>query len=242
MLGNSIGLLISQLVLLASVLGGQTPGSVDLGPVPGSVSGDAGARTEALSGPGMPSLDEFVASVTDQNGDRIVGVYAPGVLALRVLQQPANNAGFITGATDAVSQFGVAASHGAVGLLAHNYLSGEQFFDLKPGQSVVVVLANGTRERYRVDAVHSYQALSPSSAVSDFLELKTSGRRISAQQLFNEMYAQPGQLVFQTCIAHGGNSYWGRLFVVANPVEAYPGPDLLVKLPNLLAQVDSIGF
>lgn len=231
--------LAAQTLMLVAVLAAQQPSTTTGATVPVTGSGDSEARTASISqrassAQSLPSLHEFASAVANEEGSRVVGVYVPEVLALRVLQQPGGNAGYVTSTTDAVSQFGMAASHGTIGLLAHNHLSGEQFFRLEARQTVVVVRADGTRERFRIDSVQRYQALSPSSAVSDFLELDHQGRRISARQLFNQMYARPDQLVFQTCIARDGNPYWGRLFVVATPLKLGPGTDQQTKFHRLL--------
>lgn len=225
--------------MLFTVLAAPRPLTVAAGSVPITGSGDSNPQSQIISHRNssvrpLPPLDEFVSAVAGGQGERVVGVYVADILALRVLQQRRGNAGYVTSAPDAVSQFSVAASYGTTGLLAHNYLSGEKFFELSAGQTVVVVRADGSRERYRIDSVHRYQALAPSSPVSDFLELDGEGRRVSAQQLFDQMYGRPGQLVFQTCIARDGNSFWGRLFVVATPLEVRPGPDVLVKFQRLL--------
>lgn len=189
----------------------------------------AGGETNRGS---LPALASFSASVADGNGSRVAGVYVPGVLALRVLQQPAGNPGHVTGQPDSVSQFTLAARQGTLGLLAHNYLAGEQFFALSPGQSVVIIRADGTRERFRVDAVRRYQALSPWSPLSAFVDLDNPGNRITAQSLFNALYGAPDQVVFQTCIEKDGNSVWGRLFVLATRLD---GVDLANKWGRLEA-------
>lgn len=228
----------TKILILCAVLGAQPTMTVAAGIVPLTGLGDSEAITGTVANRSsnlqpLPTLDEFVSKVADNRGERVVGVYVPDVLALRVLQQPSGNPGFVTSAPDAVSQFGLAAEHGTIGILAHNYLSGDQFFRLAAGQSVVVVRADGTRERFRIDSVHRYRALSPSSAVSDFIELDDQGRRVSALELFNQMYASEGQLVFQTCIARDGNLYWGRLFVVATPLEVGPTFQTRAKIHRL---------
>jgi hypothetical protein len=69
-----------------------------------------------------------------------------------------------------------------------------------------------------VKQILHYQALSPSSPYSDFLDLDDpNGTRISVETLFYKVYTQNGTLVLQTCIEANGNSSWGRLFVIAVP-------------------------
>lgn len=165
------------------------------------------------------SLAEFSLAVTGGEDSRIAGVFVQDVLALRVAQQPAGNPGYVTNQIDAVTQFSLAAANRTLGFLAHNYLAGEQFFALRPGQSVVIIRADGTRERFRVDAVQRYQALSPWSPLSAFVDLENPEHRLTAQTLFNTLYGVPDQVVFQTCIGKDGNPVWGRLFVLASRLD-----------------------
>lgn len=226
--------------IAAIVLAAWSPISTTASLLPLTGSGDSQSEAQTISNrieaeSRLPSLTQFAADVSDGRGQAVRGVYVPDTLALQVLQQPAANPGFVTSTPDAVSQFGMAAAYDTIGLLAHNYLAGQQFFALQPGQVVIVVRADGSRDRYRIDAVHSYQALSPASPMSDFLELKEDGRRLSAQHVFDMMYGTPDQLVFQTCIERDGNSYWGRLFVVATPVEFGVGVNMPIKLDRMQA-------
>ncbi len=191
------------------------------------------AINRAQPEPDLPSLAEFSAAITGGRGGPVRGVYVPGELALRVLQQPGSSPAHVTSAPDAVSQFSLAAAHGAIGLLAHNHLAGQKFFGLRSGQTVVLILADGTHERYRIEKAVHYQALTPTSAVSDFLTLDGTGERISARELFVDMYTVPDQLVFQTCFEREGNPYWGRLFVVATPLVVAPDAELDVKYQRL---------
>lgn len=223
-------------------------GLVTLGPMPALGAGaslpitgprDLESQTRsdinrAQPEPELPPLAEFSAAITDGRGRAVRGVYVPGELALRVLQQPASSPAHVTTAPDAVSQFSLAAAHGAIGLLAHNHLAGQKFFGLRSGQTAVVILADGTHVRYRIEKVIHYQALSPTSAVSDFLALDETGQRMSARELFVHMYTVPDQLVFQTCFEREGNPYWGRLFVVATPLVLAPKAELDVKYRRLL--------
>ena len=57
--------------------------------------------------------------------------------------------------------------------------------------------------------------LNPYSQFKD-LETQTS---LTAEELFNNVYRGDYHLTLQTCIENNGNSSWGRLFIVASPVE-----------------------
>jgi len=164
-------------------------------------------------------LDDFISQVVNGNAYQIVGVYSPQLFSLQVHQQPANNPGFVSSLPGVVTQFSMASSYGSTGLLAHNTVSGAIFYDLIVGQLILLVYGDGSLEHYRVVGLSSFQALSPSSPYSDFIDLDTAGSRLDASQLFNRIYSVQDQLVLQTCLANDGNPNWGRFFVSAVPFE-----------------------
>lgn len=172
------------------------------------------------SASGMPSLREFIAGLETGQRDELVGVYAPGVLALPVEQQPANNASYVTNKLGYATQFRMAQAYNTTGLLAHNTLSGALFFDLQPGQTVSLVYGSGRVAYYQITAIETYRALTPDSPYSDFDDLGRPDVRLTASDLFNRIYAPGSRLVFQTCIARDGQSSWGRIFIVAEPYQA----------------------
>jgi hypothetical protein len=182
-----------------------------------------------------PSLVEFRSSLSYEHDDRIVGIYAPGSFALPVVQQPSSNPGFVSTVPEVVTQFGLATDYGTIGFLAHNTLSGAQFFDLEVGQTVVLVYGDGSVTTFIIRDRLSYQALSPNSPYSKFIDLNGKANEISSTDLFNQIYTENGQLVFQTCIASDGVDNWGRYFVLAVPAGRIPhyGHGLFqVKVPT----------
>ncbi|MBP7691566.1 MAG: hypothetical protein KA764_06600 [Anaerolineales bacterium] len=164
------------------------------------------------------TLNDFTAAVTNGVAGEVRGVYVASVLALPVVQQPAGDFGFVSSQPETVTQFGLAAQYGAVGLLAHNYAAGQKFFDLQLQEPVVVVYGDGQLRTYRITAILRYQALEPASPTSRFVDLETGGE-LSAGAVFGRAYANAGQVTFQTCIAANGQGSWGRLFVIAEPVN-----------------------
>ena len=170
------------------------------------------------STPTLPAFNEFVASVSDGQADVARGVYVAGALALPIEQQPAGNSAYITPAPEAVSQFQSAAYFGVTGLLAHNHLAGAQFFNLSIAEEVSIVYGDGSVRAYRITAQHRFQALDPYNPNSNFIDLDT-GATLSALDVFNQMYTGDDHVTFQTCIAQNGLSSWGRLFVIATPIE-----------------------
>ena len=169
-----------------------------------------------------PSLIELRSSLTYGSEAQIVGIYAPGAFALPVVQQPASNPGFVSNEPEVVTQFGLATDFGTIGFLAHNTLSGTNFFDLQVGQTIVLVYGDGSVKTYIVHDQLSYQALTPNSPYSRFRDLDDSEVEISSTDLFNQVYTEEGQLIFQTCIASNGLENWGRYFVLAVPAGRIP--------------------
>jgi hypothetical protein len=162
----------------------------------------------------IPDLRTFVSDVTDGNRKVLRGVYAEGLFALPVVQQ--TYAAEVSRAAGTATQFGLAQNYGVVGLLAHNYLSGQQFFELTVGQPISLVFGNGRIETFRVTRILRFQATIPESAQSGFINLDTE-KGTDAEGLFRQVYMGSRHVTFQTCIDNDGNSSWGRLFVIAEP-------------------------
>jgi len=163
-------------------------------------------------------LRNFVKEV-NTGSSAIAGVYVRGTLALQVIQQPSGNAGWVSESDNAITQFGMASNFNTTGLLAHNTHAGAEFFDLKVGQTVVVVKGNGEISKYRVDAIQEYQALQPTNPYSNFVDLDTN-QTLTATDLFYKVYTGSHHITFQTCIEKDGEYSWGRLFVIATPIQA----------------------
>lgn len=205
---------ISIIVLTLLVLCLQiSNSSIDVIPVTGQNNKFASSENA------LPDFEAFVAAVTNGDSRVVRGVYAPGVLALRVQQQPTDNAGYVPSAAGVAAQFQYAAQAGVTGLIAHNYLSGELFFNLGIGQELIVVYGDGSLQHYTVSQLQRYQALNPNSPYSDFVDLD-SNETISSTDLFNRVYGGAHHLTLQTCISNNDNLTWGRLFVIAEPTES----------------------
>ncbi len=168
--------------------------------------------------PQLPSREAFIASVADGQPGVVRGVYVPGAFAFPVRQQPADNPVYVSAENGVVTQFAAAAALGVTGLLAHNYLAGADFFQLTEGQDVQIVNGDGTVKLYRVTGLYRYQALDPYSPYSSFVDLST-GETKPVGEVFNGVYGGSDHVTFQTCIENNGISSWGRLFVIATPVN-----------------------
>ncbi len=166
----------------------------------------------------LPTLGVFTGLMTDGQPAELRGVYIPDVLADSVVQQPAGQSTFVSTTPDVLTQFAAASSLGSTGLLAHNYLAGDRFTLMHEGQFVYLVYGNGRMSVYEITQILQYQALQPESPYSNFVDL-SNGRLMSAGDTFAAVYGRPGAVVFQTCIMANGDSSWGRLFVVAEPMR-----------------------
>jgi hypothetical protein len=165
-----------------------------------------------------PSLSDFILTV--ENGDRSVvrGVYAPGILASPVIQQPEGDLRYISEKPGRVTEFQASSYYGIIGLLAHNYLAGKKFYLLAPGDEVVIIFGDGSTQSYQVAGSYEYQSLDPGNPYGDYLDLSNRRER-SLLQVFRRFYQGPHKVTFQTCLERDGDLEWGVYFVVAEPVD-----------------------
>jgi len=170
----------------------------------------------AMGGNTLPGFTEFSESVQNGDAKTLRGVYVPDTFALPIVQQPSNNAGYVSYKDGELTQFGMASQYGNVGLLAHNHLSGKLFSDIAVGQEIRLVYGDGKVEYFVVTEVLRYQALQPNSPWSNFRDLATD-KQLNAEQMFKRVYFGDRHVTFQTCIEQNGESSWGRLFVIAVP-------------------------
>lgn len=145
-----------------------------------------------------------------------------------VVQQPQNQAGFISSSDGNVTDFRLARDYGSIGLIAHNYLGGKLFDQFNVGQTFYLVYGDREVVAYTVVRIDQFQALSPNSPYSNFVNLDGTEGKVSAEELFYQMYGQEDAVVFQTCIEKDGNSTWGRLFITALPQVFFPEAGLNV--------------
>lgn len=179
-------------------------------------TGNAASQSQSISH--FPSLREFIPTIKNGNAKQLVGVFVNDTLALRVVQQPSSNTGFVSADPQVVTQFSLASQYGSTGLLAHNTAAGEYFADIAAGQRIVLVYGNGNLRYYSVGQIRKFKALTPDSPYSDFVDITSPEKILSAENLFYQVYQSHGDLVFQTCIEENGLSSWGRLFIIAHPI------------------------
>lgn len=201
----------------------------------GATGSQGDFASEILLGSGRPEenvqpLYEFISQVKNGQAEVLVGVYATGLFAYPVIQQPAEDPAFVSSLEDTLTQFRMANAFGTTGILAHNTLAGDSFSSLQENQQVALVYGSGAVSEYTVKSIRRFQALSPASPFSDFMDADHPGTVISSSQLFETIYASnQRQVVFQTCIANGPVSSWGRLFVTAVPVVTQGKTPLSVR-------------
>jgi hypothetical protein len=165
-----------------------------------------------------PELRDFMDQVSDGKGTDLRGVHIQDVFSLEIIQQPEGNSGYVSTEQGIVTQFQSAARYGVTGLLAHNYLSGELFYNLAIGQEVNLIYDNGRIKRYQVSDIESFQKLTPSSLRSELIDLST-GKKFTTGQVFNRFYTGKDHVTFQTCLEGEGISNWGLTFFVATPIH-----------------------
>ena len=174
-------------------------------------------KTQALGNVvSLPTFADFSKSVQNGDAKTLRGVYVTDVLALPIVQQPADNAGYVSTTDGVITQFGMASKYGNVGLLAHNHLSGKLFSQLTAGQEVRIVYGDGRTETFVITEALHFQALQPTSPYSSFRNVDQN-ETLSAEQMFKRVYFGDRHVTFQTCINANGIPSWGRLFVIAIP-------------------------
>ncbi|CAG0994533.1 hypothetical protein ANAEL_02503 [Anaerolineales bacterium] len=166
----------------------------------------------------LPNLNTFIETVKDGDAATLRGVYVPNVMAFSVEQQPSGYAGYVSAADSIVTQFSIATQVGNVGLLAHNTHAGAYFSGIAQGDLIVLVYGDGHTETFMAQNIQRYQAMDPLNPYSQFKDLETQ-TTFTAEELFNKVYRGDYHLTLQTCIENNGNASWGRLFIVATPVD-----------------------
>ena len=177
-------------------------------------------QARALTGPrvgDLPSLQAFANEIKTGKAEELVGLYIPEILAAQVTSQPRGDAGFVNPWPNFVTVFSDASKFGSTGLLAHNYLAGQGFSQLKKHQTLNLIHGNGTTSLFVVTEILRYRAQEPNSVTSTFKNLE-NGESLTASELFLKVYDRPGMVILQTCISAEGNASWGRLFIIAEPI------------------------
>ncbi len=166
----------------------------------------------------FPSLTAFIETVKDGNASVLRGVYVQNVMAFPIVQQPARDDIFVSADPSVVTQFNLVKRTGNVGLLAHNYLAGKSFSNIKVGDQIILIYGDGHLEGFEMKSALRYQTLDPLNPYSHFKDLE-SRTILTSEQLFNKVYRGKYHLTLQTCFENEGNLSWGMLFIIAKPVD-----------------------
>ena len=207
--------------VLLSIITALTVFSLAFIPAPASAFVPVTGQTNSLSVANstvhfsVQSLDTFSTSVSNGNSSQLAGIYVSDNFGFPVIQQPSGNASYISSQNNTFTQFSLASNYGSIGILAHNYLAGKYLNSMYSGEVISLVYGDGSVKNFTVSEVRKYQALTPSSQYSDFVNLNDSSKNLTSSDLFMETFGLNGALVMQTCISKDGNSSWGRLFVIA---------------------------
>ncbi len=166
------------------------------------------------------SFNEFIVfskslqPLKGADSEAIYGVFVPDKFSFAVEQQPAGHPEFVSNQPDYLTQFSLVSADHSFALLAHNHLAGANFSEILVNDYLITIDQLGTHV-YQVSRIENYQALSPNSPYSDFLSLDGNRQKLSATQLFQNIYTQENQLVLQTCLEKDGELSWGRTFIIA---------------------------
>jgi hypothetical protein len=179
---------------------------------------DFSALPSRKSFPVSPALKRLFSEIENGKAHELYGAYVPGVFALPIIQQPAEDPIFVSRKMGVITQFQLAAKNGVTGLLAHNYLSGKEFYKLEIGQEVWMIFGDRSIKRYRVTDIQRYQKMKPNSLRSDYLDLQTR-RTLTTSQVFGNFYRGEDRVVFQTCLEGEGKLNWGLVFISASPIS-----------------------
>ena len=163
-------------------------------------------------------FERFAEELQEKWDTAIGGVYAPGVFALLIIAQPEGNDTYVSRKSGLVTQFRMAERNGVIGLLAHNYLSGKEFYNLGIGQTIWLAFEGEDHRSYEVASIDQYQRLDHAGPSDEFIDLSNQGL-LSAREVFNKFYRGEPHVTFQTCLEGEGRLDWGLLFVVAQPLE-----------------------
>lgn len=172
-------------------------------------------QPEAAPKSSFISLADFTSAVSSSSS-AIKGLYVNNLMALRVVQQPDGDDGYVSAIAGVATQFRSASQNGNIGMLAHNFAAGSYFSQLKTGDQINVIYGDGTIKKFTISEIRQYQALQPNNGNSTFVDL-SSNTKLSASALFNQVYGGSDHLTLQTCIAKDGVDSWGRLFIIGYP-------------------------
>jgi len=116
-----------------------------------------------------------------------------------------------------VAQYLWATKYSTLGFMAHDYLAGAHFYNLSIGDMLIVTMADGEQENYRVSSIQIF------GHNANRTEFYRDGATYSTAEYFNMIYTGARHVILQTC--YGSSS----LLVV----QAYPARRLMEILTHV---------
>jgi hypothetical protein len=177
------------------------------------------ARSEGLTGLDGVEMEQFVKAVTTGEAGRVTGMYAPGVGHYYVIQQGAAGDTRVSPVQGVLTQYRRPSTGGVIGLLAHNYAAGFRFDQFSAGSRFYLIYGDGDIHTYHVTGFLRYQAVNRNNPDTNLIDL-SNGQVQSAAAVYQRVYTGSPHLVLQTCLANDGDMKWGRLFILAEKMDA----------------------
>ncbi len=203
--------------IIIFIIGSLLFSSFVFNPLP--VTGVAPEHSTPLTQSTQSPLSSDSSGINEQN--QLLSVDLHGLISYTVASQPLGNNSFVSSQQDTLTRFQLADRYGTIGLLAHNTHAGAVFNELQIGDLIRLQYENQKSDRYRIQSFRKFQAQTPNSPYSTFIDLE-DGTRYSASELFMNIYGAGNQLVLQTCLTKNGLKNWGRLFVIAEKIPPQP--------------------
>jgi hypothetical protein len=169
-----------------------------------------------LSLTGDVALDQLYERMNTEGEGYETGIYAPGVFAFPITQQPEDQNLYVSVKRNLVTLFRAAQNNGITGLLAHNFLAGAFFYNLELGQEVWLVEGNEKSQVYQITGIEQFQKIER-GADDVFIDLQTK-ESLSVSEVFDRFYTGEPRLVLQTCLEKDGDLNWGLTFFVGEPI------------------------
>lgn len=166
----------------------------------------------------LSASDLYWVGFTMQDLAKASWVLVDGGFSLPIMQQPNGDTMYVSSKANMITQFSRPADNGVTALLAHNYRSGVQFYELAVGQKITVTYGGSITRDYEVVSMNRFQKVIPSDRYSDLIDLETN-ITMTSTEVYNRFYRGTPRVTFQTCLEKDGNLEWGLYFVVAEPVS-----------------------
>jgi len=204
-----LGIITTTIFVLSSL---QSSGMII--PVTGELVSDEITCSFDININNQVSLDGKIQKTGHQD---YLEIYAKGKFNFEIVEQGNKGKSYVSSNPDVLTFFSLSKEFGSIGLVAHNFLTGDEFYKLEQGDIIHIKNGSGEIHAFRVSESLSYQAIEPESVRSDFIDLET-GNSLNYKELFMRTYGQSGYLILQTCIEKDGNYEWGRYFIIAESI------------------------